>query len=154
MIRNKYGTDISWVLAQLILFGFILFQPFAGKMNLSSWVSKLGFILMALSGLLSLFSALSLKKNLRPFPSPAVGGSLVKSGFYRIVRHPVYALILLCVLGFSIWKDDAYRLILSVCLFFFFDAKTKVEEQGLEKMYPEYRGYKISVKYKFIPGIY
>jgi len=87
---------------------------------------------------------LNLKENLKPSPKPRVGGCLVTTGLYSIVRHPAYSCILLTALGISLWMNDTIRL-LSVLFFIFFSAKLNEEEKRLEKTYPEYGAYKMQL---------
>ena len=95
----------------------------------------------------------TLKGNLNPSPKPKVGGELITTGLYSIVRHPAYSAIIMMVFGFSLWTEDAARLLLSVCLLFLFDAKSRMEEKKLKIMYPEYVSYQKQVTRKFIPWV-
>jgi len=96
----------------------------------------------------------ALKGNFRPSLKPKVGGKLITTGLYSIVRHPAYGAILVSVFGLSLWIGDGVRLLFSFCLLIFFDAKSKMEEKWLEKAYPEYSSYKKQVTKRFIPRVY
>jgi protein-S-isoprenylcysteine O-methyltransferase Ste14 len=50
--------------------------------------------------------------------------------------------------------NDAIRLLFTLGLFIFFDAKSKVEERWFERTYSDYINYKKQVPKKFIPGVY
>ena len=113
-----------------------------------------GVILIIFGGVFTLYSVISLKNSLTPSPQPREEGNLITSGLYGIVRHPAYSSILLMALGFSVSMNDFVRLILTVILAIFFDAKSRVEERLLEKTYPKYAPYKKQVTKKFIPWIY
>ena len=144
----------KWSLAQAIFLLATLFLPFKVNMNLSNVIRYLGILFILIGIGLASYAALSLKSNLKPSPKPRVGGSLITTGLYSIVRHPAYSCILLTVLGFSLWMNDAIRLLLTVGFFVFLNAKSSVEERWLEKAYPEYGNYKKRVTKKFIPWIY
>jgi len=148
-MRNK-----QWFLSQAILLLLILFFPFRIKLFSLPSIRYLGLFLLIIGGALALYAALSLKENLKPSPKPRVGGYLVTSGLYSIVRHPAYSGILLAALGVSLWMNDLARVLLTLGLFVFFDAKSRVEESWLEKTYPDYAEYKKRIKRKFIPWIY
>ena len=148
-MRNK-----QWFLSQAILLLLILFSPFRIKLFLLSSIRYLGLFLLIIGGVLALYAVLSLKDNLKPSPKPRIGGHLVTFGLYSIVRHPAYSGILLAALGVSLWINDLIRLLLTLGLFVFFDAKSSVEERWLEKVYPGYGNYKKRVTKKFIPWIY
>ena len=148
-MRNK-----GWFLIQTFLILLIMFSPFRIKLYLPSSIRYLGLSFLILGGSFAVYAALSLKENLKPSPKPRVGGCLVTSGLYRIVRHPAYSFIMLALLGISLWMNDVVRILLTLGLFVFFDAKSKVEEKLLEKIYPDYINYKKQVSKKFIPGVY
>jgi len=148
-MRNK-----QWFLSQAILLFLILFSPFRIELFSLSGIRYLGLFFFIIGGVLALYAALSLKENLKPSPKPRAGGYLVISGLYSIVRHPAYSGILLAALGISLWMNDLIRVLLTLGLFIFFDAKSRAEESWLEKTYPDYAEYKKRIKRKFIPWIY
>ena len=80
-------------------------------------------------------------------------GTLVTSGPYRFVRHPVYTAQLLFTFGWSLalggWLTALYALALSVVLNF----KALLEERRLVQRFPEYRDYQARTR-KFVPFIY
>ena len=148
------NNNKKWSLAQAIFLLSILFFPFKITMHLSNVIRYLGISFMIIGVGLAGYAIASLKSNLKPSPKPRVGGALITTGLYSIVRHPAYSCILLTVLGFSLWMNDAIRLLLTVGFFVFLNAKSSVEERWLEKAYPEYCNYKKRVTKKFIPWIY
>ena len=148
-MRNK-----QWFLGQTFLLLLILFFPFRIKLYLPTSIRYLGLIFLVIGGGLASHVALSLKENLKPSPKPRVGGYLVTSGLYKVVRHPAYSCIVIAALGWGFWTNDLIRILLALGLFVFFDAKSRLEESWLEKTYPDYATYKKRIKRKFIPWIY
>ena len=144
----------GWFLLQTFLLLLILFSPFKIKLFLPLSIRYLGLLFLILGISLTVYAALSLGENLKPSPKPRVGGCLVTTGLYGIVRHPAYSCILLAVLGISLWMNDAIRLLFTLGLFTFFSAKSSEEERWLEKAYPEYGAYKRRVTKKFIPWVF
>ena len=144
----------KWSLAQAIFLLSILFIPFKVSMHLPNVIRYLGisFILIGIG--LASFAIASLKSNLKPSPRPRAGGSLITTDLYSIVRHPAYSGIVIAALGYSLWKNDAIRCVLTVALLIFLDFKSSIEEKWLEKSFPEFSDYKKRVNKKFIPGIY
>ncbi len=59
-----------------------------------------------------------------------------------MVRHPIYAGILLGALGWSLLRASTPSLILSLVLALFFDQKAQREETWLEQKFPEYAEYR------------
>jgi protein-S-isoprenylcysteine O-methyltransferase Ste14 len=148
------NNNKKWSLAQAIFFLFILFFPFKLSMHLSNAIRYFGISFMIIGIGLAGYAVVSLKSNLKPSPKPRFGGSLIITGLYSIVRHPAYSAIAIAALGYSFWKNDAIRCVLTGALLIFFDFKSSLEEKWLEKTYTEYSNYKKQVPKKFIPWIY
>jgi len=148
-MQNKH-----WVFIQTILLVSILFWSFKIELPLPVIVKNIGKVLLVGGFVIVVVAIRALKDNLRPSPKPKVGGRLITTGLYSIVRHPAYGAILISALGLSVWMGDGARLMLSACLLLFFDAKSKMEEKWLEKAYPEYASYKKRVTKRFIPWVY
>ena len=148
------NNNKKWSLAQAILLLSILFLPFKINMHLPNVIRYLGISFIFIGIGLASYAITSLKSNLKPSPRPRVGGFLITTGLYGIVRHPAYSGIVIAALGYSLWTNDAIRCTLTVALLIFFDFKSSIEEKWLEKKFPEFIDYKKRVTKKFIPGIY
>jgi len=88
--------------------------------------------------------------NLSPWPIPAPGGTLVTSGIYEKVRHPIYAGLLATLIGISIISGSATRLVLTGL--FFYAVNTKVDQE--EEMLTDKFGYQYEQYQKDVPGKY
>ncbi|MBU1044597.1 MAG: isoprenylcysteine carboxylmethyltransferase family protein [Candidatus Omnitrophica bacterium] len=148
MMLNKY-----WVAIQTAFLLLIVLWPFKIELSLPDIIKNTGMFFCIVGLVLMVVAAKTLKDNLRPSPIPKVGGELITTGLYSIVRHPAYSAIIIMVFSFSLWTGDAARLMLSACLLFFFNAKSKMEEKKLKIIYPEYVSYQKQVNKKFIPGV-
>ena len=154
------GARGEWyVAAQVVLFGIVLFGP-RTLPGLATWPAQFagislftGASLMAAGGCLALASVLRLGANLTPLPYPKAGAALVQRGPYRLVRHPIYAGVILLAYGWAIavrsWLTLAYATILLI----FFEIKATREERWLVDTYPEYPEYQRRVR-KLIPFIH
>ena len=82
------------------------------------------------------------------------GQTVVDTGLYGIVRHPMYAVTLLLFLAMPLVLGSFYALI----VFAFYPAiiivRLKDEEELLTKELPGYTQYKQKVKYRLIPFIW
>ena len=82
------------------------------------------------------------------------GQTVVDTGMYAIVRHPMYAATILLFLMIPLILGSWYALI----IFMFYPAAIVVrlndEEDLLTRELPGYAEYKKKVKYKLIPGIF
>ncbi|MFB8789686.1 MAG: isoprenylcysteine carboxylmethyltransferase family protein [Potamolinea sp.] len=112
-----------------------------------SAVLGLGGSVLILKGLLDL------GRNLTPLPYPKAQGTLVQSGVYGIVRHPLYSGLIFAAFSWAIFQLSLSHLLASAIAFIFFDVKARREEAWLTQKYPEYSEYQQRVK-KLIPGLY
>ena len=110
------------------------------------WLRLLGG-LIALGGVaLSIWAIKSLGPSLTPGIEPLPGASLVTSGAYAYVRHPIYAGVVLILAGYTLaWSNWTLALIVAVVALQFFDAKARAEERWLEERYPAYERYRFRV---------
>ncbi len=89
--------------------------------------------------------------NVTPDPHPH--GALATRGPYRMIRHPMYAGVLL--LGFAWWwsRPIPARLLLWIALWIVLDRKARLEEKLLGARFPGYVAYARRTA-RFIPGVY
>jgi protein-S-isoprenylcysteine O-methyltransferase Ste14 len=154
------GIHGEWyVVAQIALIVLVFFGP----RNLPAWLGWKppftwlgwiggGFILLAGAFLLAV-AIFRLGPNLTAIPYPKDEGTLVETGPYRIVRHPMYCGGILISLGWSFlvhgWLTLGYAIIILV----FFDIKSRREEEWLKAKFPGYGEYQKRVR-KLIPFVY
>lgn len=103
--------------------------------------------------LLSVTGAVNLGKNLTPLPDPKENATLIVSGAYRFVRHPIYSGIIFMGVGWGLWLHSLLTIGYGLALLAFFDIKSRREERLLEGRFPEYASYRKRVK-KLFPFIY
>jgi protein-S-isoprenylcysteine O-methyltransferase Ste14 len=77
--------------------------------------------------------------------------SLVTTGIYRYVRHPIYAGDLLLLLGLEL-ALNSWLVVGVVALFFIVLRQVKAEELVMSRAFPEYSAYQEKTK-KFIPYV-
>lgn len=109
--------------------------------------------LLALGSLVSLLAALHLGSNLTPLPQPKEGATLVVTGMYRFVRHPIYFGVIMMGIGFALWVNGWLTLVEAVVLALFFDIKSRREEVWLAEHFSTYAAYQQRVR-KLIPFVY
>ncbi len=145
----------QYVIAQFSLFLFIAIGnvPFIGDI-----VTPILGPALILIGLIAVYKASAdLDGNLSPWPVPiksATGkGSLINTGIYSYVRHPMYTGVLFGMSGLSVLTDSVIRMLLTVALYFVLDLKSEYEETKLIEAYgEEYEIYREEVKGKFFPA--
>jgi protein-S-isoprenylcysteine O-methyltransferase Ste14 len=109
---------------------------------------------MATAVLLLLWGVASMRRSrLRVTPIPAKDASLVTSGPYRFIRHPMYTSVLLGTLGLLLMDFTAWRLGILLLLTLVLTLKLRFEETLLSRRFPEYQAY-IKRTWKLIPFLY
>lgn len=153
-------TRGGWYLAvQFLLFLLVVFGPASWPgcrfcmLPQSGMIVAAGMILAGAGGILGLVGAVSLGRNLTPFPRPKQDGELVTTGAYSLVRHPIYSGIIFMALGWALWRLSLATLAYSLLLFLFLDMKSRREEQWLVERFPEYEAYRKRVR-RLIPFVY
>lgn len=144
----------GWVIGQFVIGIAVAASALVTRIEVPLAVRLFGVVLMGIGGLLVAAGALHLGENLSVMPKPKEQGhSLVTSGVYGFVRHPIYAGVILGAFGWSLFWGTLLGVALSVALFVWLDLKSRREEKWLSEKYPEYPAYQARVK-KLVPFIY
>jgi protein-S-isoprenylcysteine O-methyltransferase Ste14 len=119
------------------------------------WVQAVGAILIALYAYISYRT---LREN--TFAAPAVkiqterGHRVVSTGPYAYVRHPMYAGILLYIIGAPLLLGSWYGLAAAPLTAAMLAMRAVLEERALACGLPGYRDYAARVRYRLIPCIW
>lgn len=106
------------------------------------WLRCSGFILIALWGILLVWTFHTLGKNLTDTVVTRKDHTLVTTGPYRYVRHPFYLGFFIAAIGGSIVTANWFLFVASLLPFAFLIARTRIEEEKLvERFGDEYRVY-------------
>jgi protein-S-isoprenylcysteine O-methyltransferase Ste14 len=154
------GTRGEWyVVTQIALILLVLFGPrnlpgWPIWISPFTWLGSIGGGVVLLAGILLFMAAIfRLGSNLTAVPYPKDQGTLVETGPYRLVRHPIYCGILLIAIGWAFLIHGWLTLGYAVIMLVFFDIKSRREERWLKEKYLDYSAYQKRVK-KLIPFIY
>jgi protein-S-isoprenylcysteine O-methyltransferase Ste14 len=143
----QFALILLLVVGPSTLPGYSKWPDFTRLWRISGASLMVGGVVLGVVALKHLRSSLTALGGLKP------QGTLVTSGPYRFVRHPVYVAQILLGLGWSLafggWLTSLYALALGVLLNF----KSVYEERRLLQRFPEYQEYQ-SRTWKFIPFIY
>ena len=82
------------------------------------------------------------------------GQTVIDTGLYGIVRHPMYSVTLLLFLSMPLVLGSIYSFIIFSIYPFIIAKRIKHEEEFLEKELDGYKEYKQKVKYRLIPFIW
>jgi len=143
----------GWFVLQLVLLVIIALAPRFEGVAFPDGLRLAGWALLAGGGVFGLAALLQLGTNITPFPRPIAGGKLVTSGVYALVRHPIYAGLIVAAFGWALVRMNPLGVFLALLLLGFFDLKSRREEAWLMEVYRDYVDYRRRVK-KLIPGIY
>ena len=82
------------------------------------------------------------------------GQTVVDTGLYGVVRHPMYSATLLLFLSMPLVLGSVYSFVIFLAYPFIIAKRIKHEEAFLEKELKGYKEYKQKVKYRLIPFIW
>ena len=82
------------------------------------------------------------------------GQTVVDTGLYAIVRHPMYSATLLLFLSMPLVLGSVYAFLIFLAYPFIIAKRIRGEEAFLEKELEGYHAYKQKVKYRLIPFIW
>lgn len=152
MTNKIKKKDLLFVGIQF-LFLTLFFTPFF-KISFQSitFLKYPGAAISIIGFLIILIAILQLNKNLTPFPTPKEGGSLIKTGLYKYIRHPIYTGVFLATLGLSLFNNSLWQICIAVTLLILFYFKSSYEESLLIEKYEEYKKYKETTN-RFFPFI-
>lgn len=90
---------------------------------------------------------------LRVHPRPAADAPLVRRGPYRLIRHPMYAALLLAGFGWSLDKHSSVCWICLLLLALVLLLKIRLEEHLLRERFSDYAAYS-NETYRILPWIW
>lgn len=155
--REKEGTQRIFVLAGTLLFlAGLLLVGFDRRWGWSAVPTALvvaaDIIVLAGYGIFVL--VLRANRYLSRTVEVDAGQKIVTNGPYAVVRHPMYAGILLLYLSTPIALGSVWALIPFVILAALFPVRILNEEKVLLREMPEYEGYMAKTRFRLIPGIW
>lgn len=146
----------GWVAIQVVLIVLLALAGALGPAWGEPWRSvgrAVGAVHVVAGLVLAGLGLLGLRENLTPVPRPVERGRLVDGGVYGLVRHPIYAGIILASVGFGLLTASPAALGVAGLLAVFFDLKARREEAWLLEAYPDYDAYRRRVR-KLLPFVY
>ena len=149
------GADAAeWAGRLLVLLQFGLLALLGWRaLAAPSAISVQVVSLLAASGLLALWAlAANRPGNFNIRPTPRHGGTLITSGPYRWIRHPMYTSVLLAAAA-AAWKSfETADTVLWLALLGVLLAKATIEERALMRRFPDYQDYRMRTT-RFVPWL-
>ncbi len=148
------GPATALVTGQMLLIaGVAIAIMLSGDMPGLTLQAVLGSLL-AVSGLaLGTISGRRLGPALTPSPIPTADATLVESGPYGLVRHPIYGGLVMFSVGSSIVFSSLPALVISLVLAVYLWFKSAYEERQLRLRFAGYRAYMSRVPRRLIPFV-
>lgn len=150
--RQRLWLGSGLVLLQFGLLGALAVLAWPAveqwKIPLAAWLTGLGGVALALWA----FTA-NRPGNFNIHPRPRVGGTLVTSGPYAWIRHPMYSAFLLgaWALAYTAASEAAWLAWWALSLVLWF--KSTLEERWMLAQHPGYAHYREQTK-RFVPWVY
>jgi protein-S-isoprenylcysteine O-methyltransferase Ste14 len=153
----KFGASFTekggwWVVAQVALFASILLA-LTRNIDPATSLQVVGWTLIGAAVLFAGSAMWLIRDKITAMPAPVDGAVLIERGPFSLVRHPIYAGVIVGFVGLSIKGGNIYAAALSLLLIPFFYAKTEHEERLLAARFPEYRQYRDRVRRRILPWI-
>ena len=142
MNLNNPIKDYVFVLVQLLLFAVYFLPIHSSKIELPEWLRYSGLVLIGLDVILGAVALLQLNTNLSPFPTPVSNGKLITTGAYSITRHPIYTALIFSGLGFAVYQESLFKMLITIFLLILFYFKSQYEEKLLAQNFSKYPDYK------------
>lgn len=117
-------------------------------------IRGLGLVLAVIGAVLGGAASLATGPEVSIHPEPKAGADLRDVGVYGMVRHPMYAGLILMVLGTSLAAASLYGVVASIGLAVVILYKIDYEERRLRIRYPAYASYRRRVPRRLIPGLF
>ena len=130
-----------WVAIQSVLLAALLVAFFASA-GTSPVLGAMGRIVGTLGAVFGVGLAARAFRDLghsfRVSPEPKPGATLVRTGIYGFLRHPMYTSVVLVALGLLWLRPSSRVFLMAVLVVGFYLLKARYEEKRLRARYPDY----------------
>lgn len=156
----QHGWDKAFLyIMQLLFLAWLILMPLDAVRfqlsHMSKWLQIAGAIVLFVS--FYLFYR-TFREN--PYLSPVIrlqkdrGQTVIATGPYHYVRHPLYSGFVLFVLGTALLLGSWYGLISGIPLVGMVAWRAVMEERTLRKELAGYDAYMVQVKYRLVPHLW
>ena len=156
---QKTWDKLFFALMNVGFIGWLVLMPLDavrfGWSRVPVWLQIVGAVILI--GSFFLFFV-TFREN--TFLSPMVriqhdrGQTVVTTGPYGYVRHPMYAAFLVLVVGTALLLGSWFGVLAGLALVVGVGRRAVLEERALRDELHGYRAYMAAVKYRFVPGIW
>jgi protein-S-isoprenylcysteine O-methyltransferase Ste14 len=144
----RYVLSIAWWALLVGSLGASALWPLA-----QVWLTAFGAVLVAAGSLLRVWSVFTLKDYFSGHIEIQPGQTVVRTGSYRVIRHPGYAGSILQTIGWPLVVVDVGALPLAAVVIVLFLRRMLWEDDWLAENLPGYREYRKETR-RLLPGIW
>ena len=155
--KEHNSNSISIIIILCILAMFVVYAVLPENQNiliipLSDWLHWLGMALAITSLTLQIWTHVTLQKKWSAARESGKNNSVITSGPYSWIRHPLYLALMLFFIGLSLVSGfSLFLLLASLSLPIFYNAAKKEEAVLVQQFGDEYREY-MKRTGRFFPG--
>ena len=136
---KAYGLAQSLILC---VFAAVVFFSPGGPLWLPGIITQISSNVLCAAGIALLLVAIfRIGQSIQIAPEPKKTATLVTSGVYKYLRHPIYTAIIAVVLGLFLRKPTLPIAIAAAIVIVFLLVKVGFEESLLRARYPQYAEY-------------
>ena len=153
--KKKAGviTNLLVITPFVVVFGLFYLRAYFGIYESTLATRIVGTVITVLGILGYILSLLSLRRNWSLSASIKEGHKLVRSGPYRLIRHPMYSSMTVMVLGSGLLTANYAIILCTPIVGIVYYVRGKKEEELLRGEFPEYDRYARETR-MLIPGIF
>ncbi len=154
---NRRGEDLrAMSIAYVVIEAIILVlapAEFCYSLNSPGFIQQMFGIGIGSLGFLGAYTSYrELGRNFRVFAAPRLSGTLVTSGIYSYVRHPMYTSVIIMFMGYIIFFNSLLSVPLWLAFSGLYIIKSIKEERIIMQRFPEYEAYRKKT-WRFLPPI-
>lgn len=144
-------SGMGWVVIQSL---FLIAIGIAAPLWPGQWPKAASVSIGSITFLYAAWTGLSavvrLGRNRTPLPAPRPGSTLVTTGIYGRIRHPLYAAMMSMGIGWACFWSSGIALGPALAFILFLHAKARFEERLLRARFEDYPGYAARVP-RYVP---
>lgn len=149
--RRDVRVAWAFVAAQFVLLGLLVLLPLG-----NDWVRPMWLVVVVVAAIVVGLAVMGvggtlLGRGLSAAPLPNTHAELRTGGLYRVVRHPIYAGLLIVGAAIAAVSGSVVRLGVYLLLVVLINAKARWEEGHLIRRFPDYGAYAARTP-RFVPG--
>jgi len=140
--RDFKGISVGYIALEGIILVLAPIEHFVRLVQVPLVQLIVGAILVVTGLGMALLSYRALGRNFRIYAAPRRSGTLVQSGIYAWVRHPMYTGVIIMFAGYWLFWGSLLSIPLWLAFSILYVVKAAKEEQVLIERFPEYEEYR------------